>query len=292
MILSSSVKPSRAVLIAALALSAGCAPSLATMQPAHVAPKGHVQATMGFEVSAPTGTVNRIIDTGKTLSDVARTQMDLTPAQEQQVFEAGVNVVVVPPSLGFHFAAAYTLVDHLEVGVRYAGGGWRFGGRYQILEHEDGPCDLTVGVGVGRAAFEIPLTSYIPILEVEDFTRWTVDVAPLQIGTSRSWYRVWGGPKFLYSQFRTALRLSIPGIDTPDLASFEGHAIYYGGQAGFALGYRSIFFAVELTLTNVTGTGDVTAASPARDGSPAPIARSANLSGFVIYPTFGVIGEF
>ena len=44
--------------------------------------------------------------------------------------------------------------------------------------HEDGPLDLTVGAGVARASFEIPLASYIPILEVDDFTRWTVDFAP------------------------------------------------------------------------------------------------------------------
>src|SRR6187399_2246564 len=100
----------------ALGLTAGCAPSLSTMQPAHVAPKGHVQAAAGFEISAPTGTISRVIDTGKTLSD-----MNLTPEQKQQVFEAGVNVVVVPPSLGYHFAANYTVLDNWEVGLRYAG---------------------------------------------------------------------------------------------------------------------------------------------------------------------------
>lgn len=262
------------------------------MQPAHVAPKGHVQATVGFEVSAPTGTIDRVIDTGKTLSDIARAQMDLTPAQKQQVFEAGVNVVVVPPSLGYHFAVAYTVVDHLELGLRYAGGGWRFGARYQILSHEAGPFDWTVGAGIGRAAFEIPLSSYVPILEVQDFTRWTVDVAPLQIGTSRSWYRVWAGPKFLYSRFNTALRLSIPGMPTPDLARFEGHAMYYGGQGGFAVGYRNIFFAVELTLAQISGTGSVTEVSDPGGGGTEPIARAANLNGFVIYPTVGLIGEF
>lgn len=262
------------------------------MQPAHVAPKGHVQATAAIEISAPTGTISRIIDTGKTLSDYARTNMDLTPAQEQQVFEAGVNVVVVPPSFGYHFAAAYTLLDNFEVNLRYAGGGWRFGARYQILHHETGPFDWTVGAGIARATFEIPLASYIPILEVEDFTRWTVDLTPLQIGTSRSWFRVWAGPKFLYSHFTTALRLSIPGISTPDLASFEGHTIYYGGQGGVALGYRHVFFAVELTMAQISGTGTVTTASDPRDGGQVPIARGANLDGFVIYPTFGLIGEF
>ena len=61
-----------------LTLGAGCAPSLATMQPAHVAPKGHVQATAALEVGIPTGTIGTIIDTGKPLSDLAQQQMSLT----------------------------------------------------------------------------------------------------------------------------------------------------------------------------------------------------------------------
>jgi hypothetical protein len=261
------------------------------MQPAHVAPKGHVQATAGFEISAPTGTITRLIDSAETLSNAARNR-DLMPTEEQQVFEAGVNTVAVPPSLGYHFAANYTLINNLELGIRYAGGGWRLGGRYQILHRETGPFDLTFGVGVARSTYKIPIASSIPILEVEDFTRYTIDVAPLQIGTSRSWFRLWAGPKFLYSRFSTALRLSIPFVAEMDLASFEGHTIYYGGQGGMAFGYRYLFFAIELTMAGISGTGDVKAADPARDGSNTPIARSADLSGFVIFPTFGLIGEF
>jgi hypothetical protein len=279
------------MLMAALGLSAGCAPSLSTMQPAHVAPKGHVQAAAGFEISAPTGTISRVIDTGKSLSEVARTNMNLTPEQEQQVFEAGVNVVVVPPSFGYLLAANYTVLDNWEVGLRYAGGGWRFGTRYQILHHEDDPLDLTIGAGISHASFEIPLASYIPILAVDEFTRWTIDLSPLQVGTSRSWFRVWASTKFLYSHFETAMRLSIPGVATPDLASFSGSTIYYGGQGGFALGYRHVFFAFELTLAGISGAGTVTATDP-RPGVTEPVARDANLDGFVVYPTFGFIGEF
>jgi len=285
------VKPSRALLIAALGLTAGCAPSLSTMQPAHVAPKGHVQATAGIEVSAPTGTFTRVIDAGKALSAAAERDGTLTPEEKQRVFEAGVNVVVVPPSFGYIFAANYTVLDNWEVGLRYAGGGWRLGTRYQILKHETGPLDLTIGVGVARSAIEIPLSSYIPILEVEDFTRYMIDLTPAQIGTSRSWYRVWLSPRFLYSHFSTAMRLSIPGVTTPDLATFSGNTFYYGGQGGFALGYRYVFFAFELTMAKISGKGTATAMVPGSGGMET-IAGDANLDGFVIYPTFGFIGEF
>jgi hypothetical protein len=288
------VNLSRAVAVVVLAVTvlsfaAGCAPSLATMQPAHVAPKGHFQVTTAFEVGIPTGTIGTIIDTGKTISDIAQQQMSLTPEQERQLFDSGVTVVVSPPSVGYHFAGYYSPLENFELGLRYAGGGWRFGGRYQLMHHQTDPFDMTIGAGISRSTYEIPLASYIPILEVEDFTRYTVDV-PLQIGTSRNYYRVWGGPKFLYSHFSTAIKLSIPGVDTPDLASFEGHTLYYGGQVGFAIGYKYVFLAFELTLAEVSGRGNVQTAPDPRDGQA--VVHNTDISGFIIYPAFGLIGEF
>jgi hypothetical protein len=268
---------------AALAVAcAACAPSLATMQPAHVAPKGHFQATAALEVGIPTGAIASTIDVGRTLSDAA-SRGSLTADQERQVFEAGINVLASPPSVGPNLTLAYTPVDRFEVGVRYAGSGWRVGARYQLLRHEEGAFDATIGAGVSRSAYAIPVGDFIPILEVDDFTRWTIDV-PLLIGTSRSWYRVWMGPKLLWSQFATALRLTVPGGDV-ELASFEGHATYVGGQAGLALGYQHLFFGVELTLAEAFGSASVTAASLVE-------LRTVDFSGFIVYPAFGLMGEF
>jgi len=83
------VNLSRPTWIVVLALAGGCAPSLATMQPAHVAPKGHMQVTTAFEVGIPTGTIGSIIDTGKTISDIAQRDGMITPEQERQL--AGVH---------------------------------------------------------------------------------------------------------------------------------------------------------------------------------------------------------
>ena len=260
-----------------------CAPSLATMQPAHVAPKGHYQATAAMEIGVPTGTISRTIDTGQALAEAAARQMSLTPDEERRVFEAGVNFLAVPPAIGPQFALAYVPLDRFEVGIRNAGGGWRLGARYQLLNHEDGPFDLTVGIGVSRSTYKIPLASAIPVLDVDDFTRYTIDT-PILVGTSRSWFRVWAGPRFLYSSFSTAMRLSIPGMTEVEQASFDGHTTYLGGQGGLALGYRHVFFAVELTLVQAFGRAGVTAATVAE-------VRPVDYSGFVVYPTFGIIGE-
>jgi hypothetical protein len=260
------------------------------MQPAHVAPKGHFQATAAVEIGIPTGTISRAIDAGTSLSNDAKNSQSITPAQERQVFDAGVNFVASPPSANTHFAINYTALNNWEVGIRYAAGGWRVGSRYQFLHREDGPFDMTVGAGVSRIATAIPIVSVIPLLDVDDFTRWTGDFG-LQIGTSRGFYRAWVGPRFLYTHFDTAMRLAVPGVSTPDLASFSGHGIYYGGQGGLAIGWKHVFLAFELTVCELSGKATATS-YVAQNSNGEPIAADVDISGLVIYPTFGLLGEF
>jgi len=121
------------------------------------------------------------------------------------------------------------------------------------------------------------------VLKVDDFVRWSVDV-PLLFGTSRDFFRVWGGPKVLLSWFDTAIKLE-SGVGDVTLASFEGHAYYVGGQGGIAVGYKYLFFAVELTLAQMIGS------ATASVGSDPALSHTTDLSGFVFYPTFGLIGE-
>jgi hypothetical protein len=261
---------------------AACAPSLATMQGAHVAPKGHFAGTAALELGVPTGTLTQVIDAGKTLGQAAESRM-LTPEEQRQVFEAGVTLVASPPAFGQHLMFAYTPIDNLEVNLRNAGGGWRIGTRYQLLRHEDGPFDLSIGIGAARSAYKLPVPEVIPFLEVEDFTRYTFDV-PVLIGTSRSWFRTWIGPRFLFSKFSTAMRLSLPGA-TADLAIFDGSTTYFGGQGGIAVGYKHVFFGIELTVTKMLGSASVTL--------PPDVAavRPFDFDGFVVYPAFGIMAE-
>ena len=206
----------------------------------------------------------------------------ISDADRQQLFTAAINVLASPPSLSPLFAVAYAVTDRIEVGLRYAGQGWRLGGRYQPLRHEDGPFDLVVGLGVARSAYKIPIAEFIPVVEVDDFTRWTFDV-PVTVGTSRSWFRVWIGPKLVYSRFDTAIRLVIPN-ELPEIASFDGHSTFIGGVGGLALGYRNLFFGIELTVGQLSGSTDTAL-------STAGVLRSAELGGTVVYPAFGLMGE-
>jgi hypothetical protein len=269
---------------AALLVAAGCAPSLATLQPAHVAPARHAQVTMGMEIGIPTGTVVRAVDAGSTVIDKVNRGEMLTDGDKVQLYDAGVNLAISPVGVGHHFAIAYTVVDRVEVGLRYASGGFRLGGRYQVLRKENKPFDMVVGLGISRAATPIPFGDTLPVLKISDFVRYAVDV-PLLIGTSRQWFRAWIGPRIVLTRFDTKMTLELTG-EPVELAALEGNAFYFGGQAGLALGFRYVFVGFELTLAQLVGSATLSAAMLN------PPVRSTDISGFVIYPSFGLMGEF
>jgi hypothetical protein len=266
-------------------LGVGCAPSLSTFQPAHVAPKGHFTAEAGVEGGLPVGAITTVIDKGKMLAEKAKNNEALTDDEKWQIFDAGVNLVLTMPSIGPHVLVGYTPLDRFEVSLRYAGSAWRGGARYQILDHTTGPFDFTVGVGVSRFAYQFPISDQIPLLKLEDFTRWQLDV-PILVGTSRDWFRVWGGPKFLITSFSTQLTLDIPGV-APTLAKFDGTAGAIGGQGGVALGYRKLFLAFELTLAEAFGTAHLSS-MPVLN----PPTHDTKVSSFTIFPSIGLMGEF
>jgi hypothetical protein len=59
---------------------------------------------------------------------------------------------------------------------------------------------------------------------------------------------------------------------------------------GIAVGYRHVFLALELTIYELSGSADVTAGMNNANGEQ--VARNADISGLVFYPTFGLMGEF
>jgi hypothetical protein len=237
---------------------------------------------MGLEVGVPIGTLPALISVGRGLAQQGQRGDTLTDAQRWQVFDAGVNLLLEGATVGADLALTYTPLDRFEVGLRYAGGAWRVGTRYQLLDHLSAPFDLTVGVGLSRFAYQLPLSDEVPGLSIDDFSRWQLDL-PLLVGTSRDWFRVWAGPKLLFTSFSTQLRLKLPNDVVA--ARFDGDASFVGAQGGFALGYRKLFVAFELTLAQGFGSAHLTA--PALS----PPTHDSTLSSFVIFPAVGLLGE-
>jgi hypothetical protein len=269
-----------------LSLLAGCAPSLSTFQTASVPAKGHFAVAAGFEGSLPVGGLIDAIDTGKDVGRKVQNGQTLTSDEKWRAFDAGMQLLLSPPSAGYHLTVAYVPVDKFEVSLRYAGSALRLGTRYQLLDRGTGPFDMSAGVGVSRFTYALPISDYIPVLKMDDFTRWQIDL-PVLIGMQNRFFRCWVGPRFVATFFDTRLTLELPNGESPVLASMSGNAYYVGGQGGLGVGYRWIFVAFELTITEMTGHAQVSA--PAITDSP---SRDINLSGLVIYPSIGLMGEF
>lgn len=260
----------------------GCAPALSTMRPAHVAPKGHFQAELGMDISIPTGTIVDVVEAGDALVSAADNR-DLSEEERKEVFEAGVALAFNPPSVTQHIALAYTPLKNWDIALRYSISAIGLLSRYQILHSKKHGVDFSAGFGVSRYVYEFPVSSVLGILELEDYTRWQFEF-PLQFGWSGSWYRAWGGPRVMLTTFGTSLKLSIPFVDETELASFSGTGVYLGGQIGAALGYKYVFFGVELTMVELLSSGHLNAFGNQ--------LLDTEINSFLIYPSFGLMGEF
>jgi hypothetical protein len=268
-----------------LALSLlGCAPPLSTFQTARVPPKGTWAVAAGFEGSIPTGTIGDVVDSGETLGDRASHGQSLSSDEKWQVFGAGLQLLLSPPSFGYHFMLAYVPAERVEVSLRYAGSALRLAGRYQLLYREDGPFDMNVGLGITRFTYGVSMGSYIPVLKIDNFSRWQLDV-PLLIGMQNRWFRAWTGPRFVATFFDAGLRMETSSQTVG--ATMSGQAYFVGGQGGLGIGYRWLFVGFELTIAEMLG--GASASAPGISDSP---KRDVTLSGLVIYPSFGLMGEF
>ena len=268
-----------------LVLAPGCATSLSSFQPAHVPPKGHVSAEAGIDASIPTGTIDRTIDTGKTLARAAQTRM-LTEDEKLQVFAAGLNLSLNPPFFVEHAGLNYVFADNWEVGLRYASQRLAPGG--PPAADDPGPgCGTTSpsGWACSGSAFGFPIDNVIDIIKLDDFVRWNLDI-PVAIGRRTDYLRWWAGPRMVFSTYSTRLAIEAPqtgGAVGRDVAEAAGRGAYLGAQAGAAVGYRWLFVALEMTIVRMVGNAHIDVFGRRTE---------ADTGTWIIYPGIAVLGEF
>jgi hypothetical protein len=273
----------RVLLLAVAAVS--CAPALSSFTPAHVAPAKHVQAELGMDVSVPTGTLVRAIDASSAIVSAAK-QRTLTEEEKRKLTHAAIALLLNAPSVTPHLGVGYTVVDHLEINGRYSVGTLRLGMRYQLLARSEGDgIDMTTGLGIGRYTYEFPVSDQLEVIVVDDFERWQLDV-PFQVGGHDDYHRWWAGPRLMATKFDTAIR-GVAEPLAPFLLTYDGYSLLAGAQFGVAIGYKKIFFAIELTLAELWLRSKIRAGAGTSYGE-----AKLDLESFIIYPGFGLIGEF
>jgi len=260
---------------------AGCGASLSSFQPAHVPEPGHVQGEAGFDVSYPVHTIGDVIDAAEAVEDAAEERM-LTDEEIRTIAEGGAALGLNPPAVIGHAGFAFSPAQHFELGARLATSGWRAGVRYQLLQQDVHGVDLSAGIGFGTALTRPAIEEALDTLTVERYWRWNLDV-PVAVGRHGSWYRWWLGPRLLLSRSAQTLTVELPYADMRVQGRIAGSALYAGGFAGAALGYRSVFVGPELTVAGLFGRVDVDLL-----GRREPVV----LDTAVVQPAFAVMGEF
>jgi hypothetical protein len=283
--------------LAAAALAstaAGCAPALSTMQPATVAPYKSVDAGMGYGVSVPVAGITRSVGTARENVDRTQEGEPLSDGDRDDIIKTSLGLALNPPSLGSQYRIGYGILEGTEVELRYALSAWRLGARYQVVKPEV-PAGLAVsaGLGVSRYVFSLGVPSYLkPIVDVDDFTRYDIDV-PVLFGASHEVFHVWGGPKLVASFMSAGIDVCTQ-IDTDSKecterskASIDGRAFYLAGQAGGAIGYKYVWVAAELTAAYV----DVQATAKIQSGD-IDEKRRFQFGDVILYPLVGVIVRY
>jgi hypothetical protein len=242
--------------------------------------KHHVQAELGVDFSLSTGAIGKVVDAAESAEEAAD-ERRLTDAEKLIILEGAASLGLNPPAVIPHIGAAYAPFDGWELGLRLAMSGWRIGARRQLLQQDDSGLDLTIGFGIGGALFDPPIDSVLERIVVDEFTRWNLDV-PMAFGQHGSWFRWWAGPRLVYSTTSLTMTLTLPN-DREVSGAISGQALYVGGHAGAAFGFRSIFVGPEITLVQLIGDAEVNAL-----GS----TTSVDIDSLVVYPAFAVMGEF
>lgn len=264
----------------------GCTTSLATFTPAQTTPAGHVRVSGNVGANLPIGNIVSKIQEGKDRIEEIRAGDNPTNADVEDLTRTAAALVVSPPSVGTDFQLRVGLIDWLDVGVRYASGTIRGDTRLQFLGKKDkkGSFYGSIGVGFGAFAFGMDLPvpdEYAKYVQLENIQRYEFDSSIL-FGWSGKFGHLWFGPKVVYTLFSTDTVVALEPLPT-ETTRVSGHNFYYGGQLGFALGYKVFWIVVELTAAGVSSHAD---------SNPLGNKRSDDTSAFLLYPAAGVLFQF
>ena len=284
-------------LLSLVLLASGCATTLSTMQTAVPLERGQVQVSAGLGAYAPLGTILDTAQIGKDqaerILDVVANGEDYTLTQEDQrrLLGAGISLAVAPPGVNYELMARTGLLKNLDGGVRYSSTQLRADLKYRFLHRADESLDLhevertskdlAIGLAVSRQIFSGPLVDALKFVQMDDFSRWDIEVplyASIDVGDV---FKLYAAPKYVYSSTTIDQRLvdaeeeagrivNLPGV-VP--SRVNGH--FWGSTFGVAVGYRYVHLFAEFTGGYTSAKAEV-------------LGEERDLGGVTLYPAIGL----
>jgi hypothetical protein len=271
--------PVRFAALGLLALAA-CGTNLSTLTPAETTPAGHVRVAGGAGVSVPVGSVATLLDQGEHLAARAAGGEALTDAERDELLRASIAAVLALPSVNPEVQARVGLHERVDAGLRLGAGSVRLDGRLMLVAPErPGALAVSAGLGLGYYAFALPVPSFVEdVVRLSDYRRFEIDV-PVLLGWSTDVWRVWLGPKLVFTTYGIDAALAAPMVSAT--ASARGTQTFLAAQAGGALGFRHGWVVLELTVAYGLGGADIEV-----DGASVIEVSTDDL---VVYPALGLL---
>lgn len=279
-----------------LALATGCASNLSTLQTAKPLARGQFQVSLGAGAFVPAGQLINLvdlgIDEGKKIKEAVENDqpVQLTQEDQRRMLSAGIALAVAPPGLVNEVAIRAGLADDLDVGLRYSGISWRLDTKYRFLHSGDGAdvpenkrrsFDMAIGLAGARHSFKSPVFDVLEIVQLNDFSRWDLEV-PLYISTDfGDILRLYAAPKYVYSKTHIDQQLVNYAQQGKDVTGFDVRlpatvkSEFAGSTFGVSLGYKYVHVFAEIT-------GGYTFCKPEVFG------ERRNLGGVTLYPAVGL----
>ena len=277
-----------AELLCAAALTGGCTPTLATMEPARIVPEGHWQVSGATTAGMPVGDPLSAIEEIASLEGVEGASA-MTPEQIRTLAKGSSIIFIHPPGVSAYLSAAYGVSRHFEIGMRGSADTARGWIRWQFLRVRPG---IYGALGLGYATYfqGFPVEDYTDLARPVSFSRQEMDL-PVQLGLSGKLGHIWFGPKLVAANFE--VEESVCAITKNGVClgwgstRVTGMATYFGGQLGGAIGYERLWVAAELSFMSLNVRADLDV-----DVAETKELIDYRTKGWALSPSLGIIAWF
>jgi len=267
--------PLLVVVVLALA-GAGCSMNVSETRPARVLRGGEIQVAEVNDVVIPTRAVSGVIGGARQAAAAAKDRA-LTDDERRTLTGAAAAVSLTGPGYGAHIDLAVGLGYRYDLQARIGNGiyalslrrGWDLGRVWHLALGVRGAYNS----GQTFFAYADDITEWVKLSDTRRFEGQAFVQAGPEWG---EWGRLWFGAKGMVSPLATDIDTTRIGGSQERIRATLYHA---GGFVGGAIGYRWFFFVAELTV--MAAAGHVRA-----------FDQDYDLSGVVIAPSWGVMGQF
>lgn len=283
------------LLAAALLLGPGCAMTMTTMDTARTTPVKEVRCNVGPGLFLPVGSmVKGVIATGKTVAEaIDKGEATISEKNAQDLYDAALAVALTQPSYQWEFMLRTGLMENADVGLRYTGNALRLDLKYRFFhagDEETGKSNhLSIGVGASKYFFNNGVFKALDYVDLNDFSRWDIEVPLLYTWDYRRSFIFYGGAKYIYTSFSMDENLYEiqkhvqSAADLPPIIDTVRSTMHtFGGTIGLGGGWKRVWIFTELNM-------GYTRLRPTLYSFIDKQQKKRNLDGFAIQPAIGVV---